>query len=68
MVAKQKPLQPGEAKVVQRFRARKKSKLVQRIVRSVPQDCEVWDAACERMGLSFSEFCRRAMNAYAEKR
>jgi hypothetical protein len=50
-----------------RFTARAKSKLKTRLVRSVPEDFARWDAAASRLGLSPSEFARRALNAYAER-
>lgn len=67
MLTKKQPIAAGEPKRVRKFTVRKKSKLKERPLRSVPQDFEVWDKACERTGLSFAEFARRALNAYAER-
>ena len=67
MIGKQQPLAPGERKRVRKFKARAKSKLKSRLVRSVPEDFARWDAAAERMGISQAEFNRRALNAYSEK-
>lgn len=39
-----------------------------RLVESVPQDWARWDAAAARLGLTFAEFARRALNAFAERK
>lgn len=64
-----KPKKPKttDPKIRVRFTARAKSKLKTRLVRSVPADFERWDLAAERMGISQSEFARRALNAFAER-
>jgi len=61
-----KPRTTGKGTVV-RFRRRKQKRNPRRLVESVPADWERWDAAAERAGLNWSEWCRRAMNAAAAR-
>lgn len=45
-----------------RFRAKQKRR-PRRLLESVQQDWDRWDAAASREGLTFTEFARRALDA-----
>jgi len=44
---------------------RKQKRRPRRLVEAAEQDWQRWDAACEALGLNFSEFARRALDFYA---
>lgn len=44
---------------------RKQKRRPRRLVESVAEDFERWDAAAEALGLNFAEFARRALNQLA---
>jgi hypothetical protein len=62
MLTKPKTSGPG---TVVRFKRRQQKRNRRRPLEAVEQDWEMWDAAAERMGINWSEFCRRAQNALA---
>jgi len=53
----------GRAKVV-RFRRRKQKRNPRRPLEAVAQDWARWDAAAKEMGINWSEFVRRAQDAF----
>lgn len=57
-----KPKTTGVGKVVS-FKRRQVRRLPRRPLEAVPQDFERWDAAAAVLGLNWSEFTRRALNA-----
>lgn len=59
-----RPKTTGPGKVV-RFRRRKQKRNPRRLLEAVPGDWERWDIAAKAAGLNWSEFTRRALNAYA---
>lgn len=50
-----------------RFKRRKQERNPRRPLEAVAQDFERWDAAAERVGLNWSEFTRRALNAASDQ-
>jgi hypothetical protein len=61
-----RPVKEGPRTVV-RFKRRKQQRNKRRLLESVPKDWERWDAAARAEGVNWSEFCRRALNARAER-
>jgi len=60
-----KPKTTGAGKVI-RFKRRQQKRNPRRPLEAVAQDFERWDAAATRVGLNWSEFTRRALNAAAD--
>ncbi len=58
-----KPKTSGPGKVV-RFKRRQQKRNPRRPLEAVQQDWDRWDFACEVLGLNWSEFARRAQNAF----
>lgn len=60
-----KPKTTGTAKVI-RFKRRQQKRNPRRPLEAVAKDFERWDAAASRVGLNWSEFTRRALNAASD--
>jgi hypothetical protein len=68
MPAPRPPIKAAEEPLHRRvFKARKKSRLRKVLIGSVPQDFERWEAHAQRLGLNFTEYARRALNAYEDR-
>lgn len=61
-----KPKTTGAGKVV-RFKRRKQKRNPRRPLEAVQPDWDRWDEAAELLGINWSEFARRAQNAYWEQ-
>lgn len=60
-----KPKTSGPGRVI-RFKRRQQIRRPRRPLEAVVQDWERWDHAAQRVGLNWSEFCRRALNSAAD--
>jgi hypothetical protein len=50
-----------------RFKRKKQKRNKRRLLESVDGDWARWDAAAEREGVNWSEFCRRALEARTQQ-
>jgi hypothetical protein len=57
-----KPITTGKGRTV-RLKRRKQKRNPRRLLESVQQDWDRWDAAALAAGLNWSEWARRALNA-----
>lgn len=60
-----KPKTTGPGKTV-RFKRRKQTRNKRRPLEAVTQDWAAWDTAAKARGLNWSEFARRAQNAFLD--